>query len=64
MMDHRVIGGKLTNGKISLICACGEITTTTREHPTEDLNLKSEAQYRRHLSVVTSASERTSSGQN
>lgn len=62
MMEHRVVGGQLSNGKVRLICACGEWFTSTREHPAEDLNLKSEAQFRRHLRSVDSASERMTSG--
>lgn len=64
MMEHRVVGGRLTNGKVVLICACGEWFTTTREHPTQDLNLESERKFRRHLQSVDSASERITSGKN
>ena len=54
MMEHRVVGGKLSNGKVVLICKCGEYFTSVREHNGEDLNAKSEQQFRRHLELVRS----------
>jgi hypothetical protein len=63
MMEHRVVGGRLSNGKVVLICACGEWFTSVREHDAEDLNAKSERAFRRHLRSVDSASERMTSAQ-